>query len=125
MPCFCSLHPPDRTGGALLTVLNHQATIVGDSKSRDLLLSLLEKSSVPFFEMIARWIYAGEIIDRYNEFMIQEHKDTKASRGLTNSSSIERQNSTSMLAAGVREGFGGLAVEKIREEMFVAASKVE
>jgi|TARA_B110000977_G_C10592848_1_gene305021 hypothetical protein len=49
----------DQTGGALLTVLNEQATMVGDSKSRLLLLSLLEKSSVPFFEMLAHWIFAG------------------------------------------------------------------
>ena len=71
----------EQTGGALLTVLHRQATMVGDSKSRLLLLSLLEKASVPFFEMLARWIFAGGIVDRYSEFMVEEHSNPGATHG--------------------------------------------
>lgn len=36
---------------------------------------LLEKSMVPFFDMLRKWIFCGQISDHYNEFMISESQN--------------------------------------------------
>ena len=43
-----------------------------DPKCKKIYTFLLSKASAPYFEMLNSWIYHGEIIDPYNEFMILE-----------------------------------------------------
>lgn len=38
---------------------------------------LLSRASVPYFEILHSWIYRGEIVDPYNEFMVLEKKSVK------------------------------------------------
>jgi hypothetical protein len=34
----------------------------------------LEKASVPFFEMVEKWVYEGIIHDTYGEFFVEQHE---------------------------------------------------
>lgn len=36
---------------------------------------LLEKTMIPFFDMLRKWIFSGQISDHYNEFMISESQN--------------------------------------------------
>lgn len=38
---------------------------------------LLEKTSVPFFEILGEWIYQGRIKDTYKEFFVSEHSEIR------------------------------------------------
>lgn len=46
-----------------------------DPQSRDLFLYLLQKASVPYWNMLGSWIYQGLISDPYGEFLVEEHHE--------------------------------------------------
>eukprot|EP00002_Diphylleia_rotans_P031886 TRINITY_DN6645_c0_g2_i1.p1 TRINITY_DN6645_c0_g2~~TRINITY_DN6645_c0_g2_i1.p1 ORF type:complete len:501 (-),score=90.25 TRINITY_DN6645_c0_g2_i1:148-1650(-) len=85
-PCLGTLGVVDRIiedisrtqsrGGITLNKIYHfLKKNEGDPRSRDICNILLQKASVPFFEMISGWIYNGLIKDPYDEFMIEEHEE--------------------------------------------------
>jgi gamma-tubulin complex component 2 len=43
-------------------------------ETKEMLLFLLEKASVPFFQILQGWIYQGVINDPYHEFFVEENK---------------------------------------------------
>ncbi|KAJ3051926.1 hypothetical protein HK097_007075, partial [Rhizophlyctis rosea] len=55
-------------GGILLATLN------SDQISKNIYSHLLSASAVPYFETLRKWIHFGEVLDPYDEFMIQERK---------------------------------------------------
>ncbi|KAG1302272.1 hypothetical protein G6F64_011071 [Rhizopus arrhizus] len=70
--------PEQQKGGAILNVLAERLIgLSGDPKCKKIYTFLLSKASAPYFEMLNSWIYHGEIIDPYNEFMILEKKSVK------------------------------------------------
>eukprot|EP00615_Pteridomonas_danica_P004166 CAMPEP_0114331884 /NCGR_PEP_ID=MMETSP0101-20121206/2714_1 /TAXON_ID=38822 ORGANISM="Pteridomonas danica, Strain PT" /NCGR_SAMPLE_ID=MMETSP0101 /ASSEMBLY_ACC=CAM_ASM_000211 /LENGTH=794 /DNA_ID=CAMNT_0001462375 /DNA_START=60 /DNA_END=2441 /DNA_ORIENTATION=+ len=74
------------TGGNLLNVLHHIHDQGGDVKTNDLLSYILGKTSIPYMEMLKRWIFEGVLIDPYKEFMISEDSKenvTKAKESVT------------------------------------------
>lgn len=63
-------------GGSLLTqVQNMQSSLAGDVKAAEMFSFLLERASVPYLKMVERWIYHGELVDPYDEFMIRRDED--------------------------------------------------
>jgi hypothetical protein len=48
-----------------------------DPQSKELFFFLLQKSSVPYLEMLGQWIYQGLIKDPYGEFLVEEHHDQR------------------------------------------------
>jgi gamma-tubulin complex component 2 len=60
-------------GGNLLEKLHSCLLEIGDTKGRDLYAKLLNKAAEPFLEMLERWIFRGELVDPYKEFMIAEN----------------------------------------------------
>lgn len=60
-------------GGKVLGVLHEKATsLTGDSRAREICLHLAKAASVPYFDMIERWIYQGHIRDVYREFLVAD-----------------------------------------------------
>ncbi|XP_064489930.1 gamma-tubulin complex component 2-like [Ornithodoros turicata] len=60
-------------GGRTLGVLHEKATsLTGDSRAREICLHLAKAASVPYFEMIEKWIYQGQIRDVYKEFLVAD-----------------------------------------------------
>ncbi|KAJ3416035.1 Integrator complex subunit 11 [Chytridiales sp. JEL 0842] len=61
-------------GGALLSVIysyvNH-----GDPFVRNIIEKLLKEVTKPFFNMLGRWIYEGELDDPYSEFFVAHDKN--------------------------------------------------
>ena len=58
-------------GGALLRLLyEHQVALAGDTEASALVGFLLERSSVPFYEMLTSWVYRGVLDDPHGEFFI-------------------------------------------------------
>lgn len=51
--------------------------VLSDPKCKKMYTFLLSKASAPYFEMLNAWIYHGEIVDPYNEFMILEKTSVK------------------------------------------------
>lgn len=49
-------------------------TRYSDSQLQNMFHLLLQKTSVPFFDMLEQWLYKGIVNDVYNEFMIAENK---------------------------------------------------
>jgi gamma-tubulin complex component 3 len=56
-------------GGALLSVI-HNYTNHGDPFIKSYLIELLQIVSKPFYEMLERWVYEGELDDPYDEFFV-------------------------------------------------------
>jgi gamma-tubulin complex component 2 len=46
----------------------------GDEKTRELHAFLYREAAKPFTNMLQQWLFKGELIDPYNEFMIQENR---------------------------------------------------
>ena len=65
-------------GGALLSLLHDlQTCAAGDATVQTLYAFLLKKASVPFFEQLSQWLYKGQVVDPYLEFMIEEQKSVR------------------------------------------------
>eukprot|EP00980_Cylindrotheca_fusiformis_P011700 scaffold2783_cov129-Cylindrotheca_fusiformis.AAC.1 len=60
-------------GGALINALWSLEKLVymGDMVAKKVLGILLEKSSVPYLDMLSAWLESGRLIDPYGEFMVQ------------------------------------------------------
>ena len=62
-------------GGKTLSVLHSlTASRLGDQKTHELCLHLVEAACKPYFEMLSKWMYQGTVEDPYCEFMIEEHE---------------------------------------------------
>jgi gamma-tubulin complex component 2 len=62
-------------GGALLNSIYKSLTAASDAIHKKIFNFLLEKASVPYLEILSKWIYLGEIEDPYEEFLIKENKE--------------------------------------------------
>ncbi|KXS10903.1 hypothetical protein M427DRAFT_459825 [Gonapodya prolifera JEL478] len=66
---------PLRLGGLMLTVLvDRMNKLGGDLATRTLYIHILRSASMPFFDMMRKWIHRGDLDDDYNEFMVQENR---------------------------------------------------
>jgi len=65
-----------RKGGSLLNALHELKTRVfaGDGIAQEVLDILLQKGSVPFFNMLDAWLDSGAIDDPFSEFMIETNE---------------------------------------------------
>uniref|UniRef100_A0AAQ5Y3X5 Gamma-tubulin complex component n=1 Tax=Amphiprion ocellaris TaxID=80972 RepID=A0AAQ5Y3X5_AMPOC len=62
-------------GGSTLSLLHDRTfNYTGDSQAQELCLYLTKAASVPYFEILEKWIYRGIIKDPYSEFMVEEHE---------------------------------------------------
>uniref|UniRef100_A0A8C5HTC2 Gamma-tubulin complex component n=1 Tax=Gouania willdenowi TaxID=441366 RepID=A0A8C5HTC2_GOUWI len=62
-------------GGSTLSLLHDRTfNYTGDSQAQELCLYLTKAASVPYFEVLEKWIYRGIIKDPYSEFMVEEHE---------------------------------------------------
>lgn len=59
----------DQKGGALISTM-HDYTKHGDPFIQQYIKAMLEHVSKPFYEMLQRWIYEGELEDPYEEFFV-------------------------------------------------------
>ena len=57
-------------GGALLNVIDDALSRTADEKSCEILNFILQSASVPYFDMLSSWLLAGELMDAYEEFMV-------------------------------------------------------
>ncbi len=68
-------------GGKTLTNLhNFTSGYIGDERAQELCLHLTQAACKPYFDMLERWIYHGEVVDPYGEFMIEEHEKFRKDR---------------------------------------------
>ncbi|KAG7400522.1 Gamma-tubulin complex component 2 [Phytophthora boehmeriae] len=59
-------------GGSLLTEIQRiMSSLAGDTNARKVFSFLMERASVPYLKMVERWIYHGDLVDPYDEFMIR------------------------------------------------------
>uniref|UniRef100_M4BRC2 Spindle pole body component n=1 Tax=Hyaloperonospora arabidopsidis (strain Emoy2) TaxID=559515 RepID=M4BRC2_HYAAE len=59
-------------GGSLLTQIQQtMSSLAGDLNARKVFSFLMERASVPYLKMVERWIYHGDLVDPYDEFMIR------------------------------------------------------
>ncbi|KAJ3042646.1 hypothetical protein HDV00_006925 [Rhizophlyctis rosea] len=66
---------PQGGGGILLGLISQRMICLsGDQTAKQLYAHLLSSSSVPYFETLRKWIHFGEVLDPYDEFMIQERR---------------------------------------------------
>ncbi|XP_004700926.1 gamma-tubulin complex component 2 [Echinops telfairi] len=62
-------------GGSTLSLLHDRTfNYTGDAQAQELCLYLTKAASVPYFEILEKWIYRGIIDDPYSEFMVEEHE---------------------------------------------------
>ncbi|KAI9495284.1 Spc98 family-domain-containing protein [Zychaea mexicana] len=59
----------NQKGGALVSTM-HNYTKHGDPFIQNYIRAMLEEVSKPFYEMLQRWIYEGELDDPYQEFFV-------------------------------------------------------
>lgn len=54
-------------GGKVLSLLHEQTIAAGDPKVRKLCMNLTQAASVPYMEILQKWVYKGVIQDPYEE----------------------------------------------------------
>ncbi|KAI8367323.1 Spc98 family-domain-containing protein [Blakeslea trispora] len=59
----------DQKGGALISII-HNYTKHGDPFIKTYLINMLQVVSRPFYDMLERWVYEGELNDPYDEFFV-------------------------------------------------------
>uniref|UniRef100_A0A8C5S5Y9 Gamma-tubulin complex component n=1 Tax=Laticauda laticaudata TaxID=8630 RepID=A0A8C5S5Y9_LATLA len=70
-----SIDKGESMGGSTLSLLHDKTfNYTGDSQAQELCLYLTKAASVPYFEILEKWIYRGIINDPYSEFMVEEHE---------------------------------------------------
>nr|XP_033796696.1 gamma-tubulin complex component 2 isoform X2 [Geotrypetes seraphini] len=70
-----SLDKGECLGGSTLSLLHDRTfNYTGDNQAQELCLYLTKAASVPYFEILEKWIYRGIINDPYSEFMVEEHE---------------------------------------------------
>ena len=82
-PCIRTLECLDKfveeaeklKGGALLNTIFKSMLAASDAIHKKLFTFLLEKASVPYLDMLSKWIYFGEIEDPYEEFLVKERRE--------------------------------------------------
>ncbi|XP_060950733.1 gamma-tubulin complex component 2-like [Limanda limanda] len=76
LACIASSVDKGECMGGLTLSLLHDRTFnfTGDSQAQELCLYLTKAASVPYFEILEKWIYRGIIKDPYSEFMVEEHE---------------------------------------------------
>ena len=63
-----------KKGGALINALRtlEKTVYMGDTVAKDLLGTLLDRSSVPYAEILSIWLQSGRLHDPYEEFMVKK-----------------------------------------------------
>ncbi|OCT47637.1 Spindle pole body component alp6 [Cladophialophora carrionii] len=61
-----------KRGGQLLSLIHNLSSSHGDPFVASFAEKILAQVARPFYEMLKRWIYDGELIDPYHEFFITE-----------------------------------------------------
>lgn len=65
-------------GGNVLTVLHENtASLIGSSKSQEICHALTRAASLPYFEILEKWIYKGIISDYYSEFLVEDNESIR------------------------------------------------
>ncbi|EPY85337.1 gamma-tubulin complex component 2 [Camelus ferus] len=66
--CLCEEVGGECVGGSTLSLLHDRSfSYTGDSQAQELCLYLTKAASVPYFEILEKWIYRGVINDPYSE----------------------------------------------------------
>ncbi|XP_017885284.1 gamma-tubulin complex component 2-like isoform X1 [Ceratina calcarata] len=62
-------------GGKVLSLLHEQANnISGEAKFKELCLYLIQTASVPYMQILEKWVYKGVICDPYEEFFVEDNE---------------------------------------------------
>ncbi|KAG7187912.1 hypothetical protein KM043_013877 [Ampulex compressa] len=62
-------------GGKVLSLLYDQANdISSDVRSKELCLFLIKSASVPYMQILEKWVYKGVICDPYEEFLVEDNE---------------------------------------------------
>ena len=62
----------ERRGGQLISLIHGYSSSHGDPFVSAFAEKLLAHVTRPFYDMLRRWIYGGELVDPYNEFFVSE-----------------------------------------------------
>eukprot|EP00300_Choanocystis_sp_HF-7_P012422 c17884_g1_i1.p1 GENE.c17884_g1_i1~~c17884_g1_i1.p1 ORF type:complete len:744 (+),score=185.64 c17884_g1_i1:32-2263(+) len=69
-------------GGQLLSVVHNRAMLLaGDPNAKRICDYLLEKASLPYFEILDAWVRCGELRDPYQEFAVAEQAHPTSADG--------------------------------------------
>ncbi|CAG8501787.1 10373_t:CDS:10 [Ambispora gerdemannii] len=69
-------HCKEHRGGALVSII-YKYTNHGDPFTQKFINDMLEEVSRPFYEMLTRWIYEGELEDPFEEFFVKCDDDVE------------------------------------------------
>ncbi|GFY00608.1 gamma-tubulin complex component 2 [Trichonephila clavipes] len=62
-------------GGTVLSVLHENtASLTGSNKAREICHTLTRAATLPYFEILEKWIYKGIISDYYSEFVVEDNE---------------------------------------------------
>nr|CAD7424316.1 unnamed protein product [Timema monikensis] len=70
-----TINKAEAKGGQVLSLLHEQtSSYMGDTKGQELCLYLTQAASVPYMEILEKWIYKGVICDPYQEFLVEDNE---------------------------------------------------
>lgn len=63
-------------GGKVLSLLHEQTmnNVSGEAKSKELCLYLMQAASMPYMQILEKWVYKGVICDPYQEFFVEDNE---------------------------------------------------
>lgn len=71
-----------KKGGELISLIHSFATSHGDPFVHNFAERLLSNITKPFYNMLQKWIYDGELEDPYQEFFVYENRDDRDGMGV-------------------------------------------
>ncbi|XP_028047082.1 gamma-tubulin complex component 2 isoform X2 [Monomorium pharaonis] len=63
-------------GGKVLSLLHEQTlnNVSSEAKSKELCLYLIQAASMPYMQILEKWVYKGMICDPYQEFFVEDNE---------------------------------------------------
>lgn len=75
---IASINQGKLRGGSVLSLLHDKIpSYLGNPKAQQLCLHVTKSASLPYFQILEKWIYKGIILDLYDEFLIEEDEAFK------------------------------------------------
>ncbi|XP_015121074.1 gamma-tubulin complex component 2 isoform X1 [Diachasma alloeum] len=71
----CTICKARARGGKVLSLLYEQVSnMSGEAKCKELCLFLIQSASVPYMQILEKWVYKGVICDPYQEFLVEDNE---------------------------------------------------
>ena len=107
----------DKIGGSLLNAIRElkMIALAGDVHKQALLKRLMYKASIPWMNMLSRWLKSGHLVDTCGEFMVARNRSEKTK--------VKGDNWNTLFSVEAEHVFRGAIASHLLEEQVLSTGK--